>query len=99
MKLEPAGKKYKLSEAVTYQDVTIPEGYLTDRITYKFRFVGIFISKYDPRYIKAVLFHDYLVDQGDWVKANQVFKELLPNDFRSKVMIVAVKLYGYLFGN
>jgi len=91
--LVPVGCKYETTVSLVYKDVTVPQGYQTDGITYKLRVLGLFYNKFDPRYIKAAVFHDYLVQQGNWELANQYFEELLPGDFRSKVMVVAVKLY------
>lgn len=91
--LEPSGKRYRLIRPVTYKDVTVPIGYETDGISYKFRFFGIFLNKFDPLYIKAVIVHDYLTDLGQWVKANRYFEELLPNTTTAKAMLIGVKIY------
>lgn len=91
--LEPSGKHYKLIRPITYKDVTVPIGYETDGISYKFRLFGIFLNKFDPLYIKAVIVHDYLTDKNQWEKANKYFEELLPNTAIAKAMIIGVKLY------
>ena len=94
--IEPIGKFYQTTEDMTFRDVTVPKGFITDGISYKFRLVGVFINRFDPRYIKAVIVHDYLTDRGDWKKANKYFEELLPDTKIARVMIMAVKMYGRL---
>lgn len=92
--IEPYGKYYRTTRDLTYRGVTVPKGTVTDGVSYKFRLVGVLINKFDPLYIEAVIFHDYLADLGDWDTANRVFEELLPDTRVAKVMVVAVKLYG-----
>ena len=96
LKLEPSGSKYKLTTAYVYKDVTVPKGYTTDGLSYKFRLIGIFLNKFDPRYIEAAVIHDWLVDNNEWDKANERFEELLPKGRVSKLMVYAVKLYKKL---
>jgi hypothetical protein len=92
--LRPSGKRYATTNLLSYDGVKIPAGYQTDGISYKFRVLGIFLNRFDPRYIHAVIFHDYIIEvMGDWELANRVFAELLPDTFTSKVMIKAVALY------
>lgn len=92
--LIPNGDKYELTQDLVYKDVTVPKGYLTDGISYKLRVLALFINKFDPRYIVAAIVHDYLTDLGDWDKGNKYFEELLPEDLRSKVMVIGVKGYA-----
>lgn len=96
--IKPEGKYYVTTEYMTYKDVTVPKGFKTDGISYKFRLVGVFINKFDPLYIEAVIFHDYLTRDGheDWHKANKVFEELLPNTKISSLMIWSVDKYRIL---
>jgi hypothetical protein len=96
--LKPNGKKYELLYDLSYKKCVVPKGTTTDGITYKLRIAGLFFNKFDPRYIEAVIVHDYLTEQGDWDKANRYFEELLPNDFRSRLMVLGVKLYRKVRG-
>jgi len=96
--LKPVHNGYALTENYVYKDIAVPKGYVTDGISYKFRFVGILINKYDHRYIKAAIVHDWLTDLGDWDKANQYFEELLPETLTAKVMVKAVKIYKKVKG-
>ena len=94
--LKPKGNKYQLANDYVYKDICVPNGYLTDGISYKFRLLGIFINRFDPRYIEAVVVHDYLTDLGFWDKANEYFEELLPRTKTAHIMVMAVKLYERL---
>ena len=95
MLLKPAEYRYELVEDYMYKDTVIPAGYRTDGISYKLRVVALFINRFDPRYIKAAIVHDWLTDQGDWEKANRYFEELLPdNDWRVKLMVAGVTMYA-----
>ena len=91
--LKPNGRHYELSQNLAYKDVVVPKGFLTDGISYKFRIFALFVNKYDPRYITAVVIHDYLCDIGEYKKADQYFKELLPNDWRGRLMPKLTKRY------
>lgn len=96
--IEPIGRYYQTTKDLTYMDVTVPKGFKTDGISYKFRFIGIFINKFDPLYIEAVIFHDYLTRDGyeDWDKANRVFEDKLPNTRTARIMVWAVDKYKLL---
>ena len=94
--LSPDGKYYVLVDDFVYKNVVVPKGFKTDGITYKLRLIGLFINKFDPRYIEAAIVHDYLTGEGDWELANEYFEEMLPSGFRSKTMVVGVKLYRWL---
>jgi len=96
--LSPKGNKYVTTAPLVYKDVIVPAGYETDGITYKLRVAGLFINKFDPRYITAAIVHDYMTDNDEWELGNQYFEEILPNDFRSKVMVLGVKFYRWYIG-
>ena len=96
--LKPSRRRYKLVEDYKYKDIVIPKGYTTDGISYKFRLIGIFINRFDPKYIEAVIVHDYLTDMNQWDKANTYFKDMLPNTITGLVMYKAVELYKKVKG-
>ncbi len=98
LQLSPSTNGYRLSEDYNYKDVTVPQGYITDGISYKFRLIGIFINRFDYRYIEAVVVHDYLTDLDEWDKANRYFRELLPNTLVAQMMVDAVDLYKWIKG-
>jgi len=91
--IEPCGKHYQTTKLLIHGSTVVPIGFKTNGISYKYRLIGIFINRFDPRYIKAVIFHDYLTEQGEWGEGNKIFEELLPNDMISKIMVIGVKLY------
>ena len=93
VKLIPSGRHYELAETFIYKDAIIDKGFLTDGISYKFRVFALFVNKYDPRYITAVVVHDYLCDKGEYKKADHYFKELLPNDWRGRLMPKLTRIY------
>lgn len=96
--LTPKGNKYELTKDYTYKDVVVPKGFTTDGITYKLRIVGLFINKFDPKYITAAIVHDYLTDNDEWEVANEYFEEMLPKGFRSSCMVLGVKAYRWFKG-
>lgn len=91
--LEPSGKRYRLIRPITYKDVNVPIGYETDGISYKFRVLGVWLNKFDPLYIEAVIVHDYLTDLGEWEKANKYFEEMLLDTMVAKAMVLGVQVY------
>lgn len=87
------GTTFRTFQEYTYKDVTVPKDFPTDGITGKFRIVYLFIAKYDPRVIEAVVVHDYLCELEEYDKADRYFKEMLPDIWQKKYMISAVKRY------
>lgn len=96
--IRPECGRYVLTDAYRYKDVTVPIGFHTDGLSYKFWLIGIVVDKYDPRYIEAAVVHDYLVVEGDWDKANKYFEELLPDTLVCKAMVKGVKMYRWYIG-
>lgn len=90
-------KKYEVVGGYVYKDVHVPSGYETDGVSYKFRLIGLFIDKFDPRFMEAVVVHDYLTDLGEWEKGNKYFEELLPEQSKKSLMVRAVNLYHKIF--
>lgn len=101
MVLKPHYSTYVLAEDFMYKDITVPAGFPTDGLTYKFRFIGIFLNKFDPRFIEAAVLHDYMcmymIDRID--DANQYFEELLPECWEKPLMVKAVNKYWELKRN
>lgn len=91
--LEPYGSKYRLTKDYEYKDVVVPRGFVTDGVTYKLRLVALVIDRFSPEYIEAVIVHDYLCELEMYEKADQYFEELLPKGWKSKLMVLAVKIY------
>ena len=96
--LEPIGRKYRTTKEITYKDVIVPIGTLTDGISYKLRIFALFVDRYDPRFIEAVVVHDYLTYLGEWEKGNKYFEDMLPENWRKPFMVAGVKIYRKLKG-
>ena len=91
--LKPNGRYYQTTEELVYKDIIVPEGYLTDGISYKLRIVSLFVNKFDPRFIIPTIVHDYLCDLEEYEKADRYFEELLPKNWRKPLMVNSVKIY------
>lgn len=92
-KIQPEGKCYRLIEEYSYKDTKVPKGFLTDGLTYKIRFFGLFVDKFSPLYAKAFIIHDYLTEDGDWDKAQKYLDELLPNNWKKKFILFFTESY------
>jgi len=94
--IEPKGSIYITTRELKYRDVVVPVGTPTDGLTLKIRFLHLFISKYDPRVIEAVIMHDYLCEKELYAKADKYFEEMLPDIWQKKPMVAMVKIYHKL---
>lgn len=84
---------YKLNEVVK-----VPKGYKTNGANIP-RIFWWFIPPFKPKYIPAVIFHDYLCDLEKYKLADDIFEDILSSiedSFRTKIMIKAVRLYHKL---
>lgn len=96
VKLTPNGEYYELTEDYTFMGVTVPKGFKTDGISYKLKIFALRINKFDPRYINAVVMHDYLCEQQKYKLADTLFKAMLPNNYIGRNMVRAVKIYHWI---
>lgn len=92
--------KYRLKESITLCNITIPSGFKSDGASVPRVFWGFFppIGKYLP----AAILHDYLLSQKyEWSIAldyfNEALKECSVSYLTRKVMVLSIKIYGYLF--
>lgn len=96
MKLIPTpNNTFILGENFQYKDVIIPYGFITNGADVP-RIFWIFFPPFKPKYMRAVVVHDFLIKKGQIGKANQYFKELLidaENTFVTRTAIKAVNLY------
>lgn len=96
MKLIPTpNNTFILGESFQYKDVIIPFGFITNGADVP-RIFWIFFPPFKPKYMKAILIHDFLIKKGQIEKANQYFKELLleaENSFVTRNAIRVVNLY------
>lgn len=92
--LTPSKNGYLVDGGFQYKDVEVPHNFFTDGITVKkIRLVYLFINKFDPRVMEAVVIHDYLCEQEEYEKADRYFEEMLPNIWQKPFMVKAVKKY------
>ena len=97
VKLQPLRNyRFKVLEEITYKDVTVPAGYLTNGADVPRLFWFIFPPNRTD-YLPAVIFHDYLCDLEEYKKAdeyfNEIMKELHINKFTRVTMVSSVKIY------
>lgn len=86
---------YVLNEALTYKDVVVPNGYETNGADIP-RIAWVWIPPFKPKYLPAVIVHDYLCSMHDYQKADKYFEEILiaiEDSKETKTMVSAVKLY------
>jgi len=87
--------KFKLMIPYEYRDITVPSGYKTNGANIPRVFWQI-IPPFKPKYLPAILVHDYLCDKEEYHKADAYFKEILYGievSARTKAMVLAVKMY------
>jgi len=83
-------KDYKINE-----DFVIPAGFKSDGATIP-RLLWWFIPPFKPKYLPAVIVHDYLCNLEKYRQADVWFSYLLlqiEDSFKTRMMIRAVKLY------
>lgn len=98
-KLQPTiDNKYLLLEDFTCGDITVPKGYITNGANIP-RVFWIIVPPFKPKYMGAVLVHDYLCDLDRYKEADDCFERMLfkvEKSFITKVMVLAVRLYHRL---
>ncbi len=97
--ITPSNNKYKLSQSFTYKEHVVPSGFESDGTTAP-RIFRLFVSKYSPKYIQAVVVHDYLCSLKKYKAADGVFKEMLyaiDKNWKTRLMVNAVKFYTKVF--
>lgn len=98
--LKPTSEnKFVLLQEYKYKDITVSKGYETNGADVP-RIFWIFIPPFKPKFLPAVLVHDFLIatakNKDDIKNANEYFKEILleiENSFITKSMVKAVNLY------
>jgi len=87
--------RYELIEAYIYKDILVPKGYITNGANIP-RLLWNIIPPFKPKYMHAVVIHDYLCDLEEYEKADLYFEELLyevEKNIYTMSMVSAVKLY------
>lgn len=80
---------------IVMQGIKIPAGFVTNGANIP-RLFWCIIPPFKPKYLRAVVLHDYLCDKEQYKLADILFKkELLSveNSLKTKIMVMAVKLY------
>ena len=98
--LQPTkNNKLILLEKYTYDEIVIPKGFETNGADIPRPF-WIIIPPFKPKFLPAVLVHDFLIEKAtnriDICIANEYFEEILltiENSFKTRAMVRAVKLY------
>lgn len=86
---------FVLAEGFQYKDVFIARGFVTNGADVPRIFWSLF-PPFKPKFMKAILIHDFLIKKGQVDKANQYFKELLldaENSFITRNAVRAVRFY------
>ena len=88
--------KYMLKEPLVYKNIQlVPEGYITNGANVPKAFYW-FVPPFKPKYLPAVIVHDYYCDKEEYKKADDLFEEILldiEDSFTTRMMIKAVRLY------
>jgi len=82
-------------EDYRYKSIVVPKGYRTNGSNIP-RILWSWIPPFKPKYLPAVLVHDYLCDLEEYKKADKYFEEILYNiekTLKTKAMVHAVKIY------
>jgi hypothetical protein len=99
------GNRYMVEEDFkpvnSYQDILVPKNYLTNGADVP-RIFWFLIPPFKPKYLAAVIVHDYLCDLDYYRLADDVFEEMLyrvEKSFKTRTMIFCVRLYHrYKYG-
>lgn len=86
---------YVVTIPYRYKDIIVPDGYETNGADIP-RIAWVWIPPFKPRYLPAVIVHDYLCSTKDYTKADKYFEEILisiENSKETRIMVSAVKLY------
>jgi hypothetical protein len=87
--------KYVLLENYKYKDVIVPKGFITNGADVP-RLLWNWMPPFKPKFMAAVVIHDYLTELGNYKKADSYFKELLYNtekSFTTFSMWLGVRIY------
>lgn len=90
--------RFKVKTDYVYKDITVPEGYTTNGADIPRVFWSI-VPPFKPKYLPAIVVHDYLCDRGEYLKADDYFEEILlsiENTFITRGMVSLVRLYHEL---
>ncbi len=87
--------QFILLEDYAVKSVVIPKGYRTNGADVPRIFWAI-IPPFKPKFLPAVIVHDYYCDKEEYVLADNLFREILldiEKSFITKAMVYSVKMY------
>ena len=87
--------KFILQDDYIFEDVTIKKGYVTNGADIPRIFWSI-IPPFKPKYLPAVIVHDFLFENKEYEKGNLLFEKILleiEKSIATKTMIKSVKIY------
>lgn len=91
-----SGNRYRVNKPVTYKDITVPIGYVTNGADIP-RIFWMLLPPNRSDYLPAVIVHDYMCDNNMRMKGNQYFEEILAelgvSTFDRLALVNAVNLY------
>lgn len=101
-KLQPTSdNRFILLEDYAVKGVVIPKGYQTNGADVP-RLFWVLIPPFKPKFLPAVITHDYYCSLKEYSKADKLFKDILleiEKSFITKAMVYSVKTYTkYLRG-
>lgn len=95
-KLHPTNKNtFVLLEEYRCLDVVVPKGYETNGADIP-RLFWSWVPPFKPKYLPAVVVHDYLCELKEYNKADKYFKDILEeieDSLMTRTMSRAVKFY------
>lgn len=90
--------RYVLAEDYSINGVTVPQAYRTNGANIP-RIFWIIVPPFKPKYLPAVVVHDYLCDLEQYKKADDIFANILfkiEKSWKTKTMVWVVRAYHKL---
>lgn len=95
-KVQPTiNNKYVLLENYQVENVIVPKGYETNGADVP-RAFWWFVPPFKPKFLPAIIIHDYLCDREKYQLADAIFEKTLftiEKSFITKTMVKSVKMY------
>jgi len=89
---------YRVVKMVKYKDVIIPRGYTTNGADVP-RILWWIVPPFKPKYLPAVIVHDFLCAKKQFKKADDYFEEILftiEKSLKTRAMVRAVRAYHFI---